>query len=133
MAGEERFDIMPLLVTTDGAIAALGVDHRRLRPNLVIGGVSGLEERDWEGRYLAVAHSVVGLAHLRGRCVITTWDPESGTQDVGVLHRIVREFGGKFALDAWTARPGRLALGDAVTLLDAFDQAASPMLGRYAR
>ena len=30
--GEERFDILPLLVATDGAIAALGVDGRRLRP-----------------------------------------------------------------------------------------------------
>lgn len=133
MDGKERFDIMPLLVTTDGAIAAFGEDHRRLRPNLVIGGVSGIAERDWEGRYLAVAQAVIGLAQLRGRCVITTWDPESGTQDVGVLHRIVREFGGKFALDAWMARPGRLALGDAVTLLDAFDQAEPTMLGRYAR
>jgi hypothetical protein len=27
--GEERFDILPLLVATDGAIAALGVDGRR--------------------------------------------------------------------------------------------------------
>ena len=30
--GLERFDVLPLLVATDGAIAQLGVDHRRLRP-----------------------------------------------------------------------------------------------------
>jgi len=34
----DRFDVPPLLVTTDGAIAAFGYDGRRLRPNLVIGG-----------------------------------------------------------------------------------------------
>ena len=32
------FDILPLLVATDGAIEAFGYDGRRLRPNLVIGG-----------------------------------------------------------------------------------------------
>jgi len=35
----DRFDVLPLLVATDGAIAAFGHDGRRLRPNLVIGGV----------------------------------------------------------------------------------------------
>src|SRR4051794_30454360 len=39
--GAERFDVLPLLVATDGAIAAFGHDHRRLRPNIVIGGVEG--------------------------------------------------------------------------------------------
>ena len=39
--GAERFDVLPLLVATDGAIAAFGHDHRRLRPNIVIGGVKG--------------------------------------------------------------------------------------------
>src|ERR1051325_2220302 len=34
--GAERFDVLPLLVATDGAIAAFGHDHRRLRPNIVI-------------------------------------------------------------------------------------------------
>ena len=36
--GAERFDVLPLLVATDGAIAAFGQDLRRLRPNIVIGG-----------------------------------------------------------------------------------------------
>lgn len=50
--GVERFDILPLLVATDGAIAAFGYDRRRLRPNIVIGGVNGLDERLWEGKTL---------------------------------------------------------------------------------
>src|SRR5438874_1847551 len=48
--GVERFDVLPLLVATDGAIAAFGQDHRRLRPNIVIGGVDGLAERRWPRR-----------------------------------------------------------------------------------
>ena len=130
--GPERFDIMPLLVTSDGAIAALGVDPRRLRPNLVIGGVPGLEERSWEGRYLAIGDAVIGLADLRGRCIMTTFDPDTGEQDVNVLRRIRSEFGGRFALNAWVARAGRVAVNSPVSLLDRFDQAAPPHLGRFA-
>ena len=133
LAGAERFDIMPLTVTSDGAIAALGVDHRRLRPNLVLGGVPGLAERAWEGMFLALGDAVIGLADLRGRCIMTTWDPESGAQDLGVLRRIQDEFEGVFALNAWVARPGHVARGAPVTLLDRFDEAAIPPLGRFAR
>jgi len=130
--GPGRFDILPLLVTTDGAIEALGVDHRRLRPNLVIGGVEGLAERGWEGRYLAIGQAVIGLADLRGRCVMTTWDPETGVQDVSVLRRIAQEFDGTFALNAWAARSGSIRVGDPVTLWDEFAEAEPPRLGRLA-
>src|SRR5688572_2542576 len=47
-----RFDVLPLLVATDGAVAALGEDRRRLRPNILLGGVAGLAERGWEGKWL---------------------------------------------------------------------------------
>ena len=52
-AGVERFDILPLLVATDGAIAAFGYDRRRLRPNIVIGGVNGLDATTLGGRDIA--------------------------------------------------------------------------------
>ncbi len=48
----DRIDVLPLLVATDGAIASFGRDGRRLRPNLVIGGVEGLAERSWPGQCL---------------------------------------------------------------------------------
>ena len=51
---EDRFDILPLLVATDGTLAAVGYDTRRFRPNLVIGGVPGLCERQWEGARLRI-------------------------------------------------------------------------------
>ena len=116
--GLERFDVLPLLVATDGAIAALGVDGRRLRPNLVIGGVEGLAERSWPGRLLRVGDVVVAVASLRSRCVMTTFDPDDQTQDISVLHRIVREFGGRMALDCQVVRGGRIALGDPAEVLE---------------
>jgi uncharacterized protein YcbX len=110
------FDILPLLVATDGAIAAFGHDGRRLRPNLVIGGVAGLDERDWEGRALRVGNVVIALADLRGRCVMTTYDPETLAQDPDVLRSIVRRFNGRLALNAAVASGGAIAVGDTVEL-----------------
>jgi uncharacterized protein len=116
--GPERFDILPLSILTDGAVAALGVDRRRLRPNIVIGGVEGLAERQWEGRTIRIGSALIELVQLRPRCVMTTFDPDTLGQDHGVLRRIVREFDGTMALDAAVLEPGRIRVGDAVTLLD---------------
>jgi uncharacterized protein YcbX len=115
--GEERFDVLPLLVATDGAIAALGVDGRRLRPNIVVGGVDGLGEREWPGRRLRIGEVVIAVAKLRARCVMTTYDPDTQAQDPGVLRRIVREFGGTMALDCAVVAGGPVRVGDPVVLL----------------
>jgi uncharacterized protein YcbX len=117
--GVERFDILPLLVATDGAVAAFGHDRRRLRPNLVIGGVEGLAERTWEGRALRAGNVVIGLRDLRQRCIMTTFDPDTLEQDVGVLKGIHRRFGGRLALNAYVVRGGSLSVGDGVELIDA--------------
>jgi uncharacterized protein YcbX len=113
----DRFDILPLLVATDGAVAAFGHDRRRLRPNLLIGGVSGLEERDWEGRRLRIGAVLIGLVDLRERCVMTTFDPDTQVQDVEVLRKIRRDFGGRLALNARVLQSGVVSVGDPVELL----------------
>jgi hypothetical protein len=59
-SGPERFDVLPLLVATDRAIAAFGHDGRRLRPNIVIGGVSNEAERDWPGCTMQIGEMVIG-------------------------------------------------------------------------
>ena len=118
---EGRFDVLPLLVVTDGSLAAFGRDSRRLRPNLVIAGVEGLAERSWEGRALRVGAAVVGLVDLRGRCVMTTFDPDTQQQDIGVLRDIVSRFDGRLGLNALVLEPGRIAQGDPVELLGAWD------------
>ena len=112
----ERFDILPLLVASDGAIAAFGHDGRRLRPNLVIGGVDGLSERGWEGKRLRIGEVVIRLADLRERCVMTTFDPDTQKQDVDVLRKIRRDFGGRLALNASVEAEGVIRLADSVEL-----------------
>lgn len=112
----ERFDILPLLVATDGAIQAFGRDVRRLRPNLVIGGVEGMAERDWQGRQLSIGGTVAGLHDLRGRCIMTTFDPDTLEKDPTVLRDIVRRFGGRLALNAEVLKGGVIRIGDAVEL-----------------
>ncbi len=116
--GVERFDILPLLVATDGAIAEFGRDGRRLRPNIILGGVPGMAERNWEGSWLRIGDALIGLQDLRGRCVMTTYDPDTQEQDPGVLRDIVQRFGGKLALNAWVERPGTIRVGDVAEVVE---------------
>jgi hypothetical protein len=117
----ERFDVLPLLIGTDGAFEQLGVDHRRLRPNIVVGGVEGLAERGWPGHRLRIGGAVASVAKLRSRCVMTTYDPDTLEQDLSVLRRIASEFGGQMALDCAVVSGGPIAVGDPVELLEPKD------------
>ena len=112
----DRFDVLPLLVATDGAIAAFGRDGRRLRPNLVIGGVEGLTERSWPGQCLHIGSVIIGIQDLRGRCIMTTFEPDTLKQDRQVLTDIVRKFDGTLALNCFVIRGGDIPVGDTVTL-----------------
>jgi uncharacterized protein YcbX len=113
---EQRFDILPLLVATDGAVERFGRDIRRLRPNLLISGVAGMDETTWEGAQLVIGGAVIELDSLRGRCPMTTVDPDTITRDPAVLKDIGRRFGGRLALNAAVLRGGDVAVGDAVRL-----------------
>ena len=117
LTGPERFDILPLLVATDGAIAEFGQDGRRLRPNIVVGGVAGLAEREWEGRRLRIGDLTVALDSLRGRCIVTTFDPDTLEQDVGVLQDIRHRFDGTLALNAAVEQAGLISIDDGVELV----------------
>jgi uncharacterized protein YcbX len=115
--GLERFDVLPLLVATDGAVAAFGRDVRRLRPNILIGGVAGMDEVRWPGGELRFGDAVVRLDSLRGRCPMTTVDPDTLECDPEVLRDIGRRFGGRLALNAEVLRPGTIRVGDPVSLV----------------
>jgi MOSC domain-containing protein len=89
---ENRFDILPLLVATDGMLAKLGYDRRRFRPNLVVAGVAGLTERQWEGGALRIGETVIGIEDLRTRCIMTTYD-ETGLERPSACAEAVRRSG----------------------------------------
>ena len=115
--GPHRFDVLPLLVATDGAIDALGLDRRRFRPNILVSGVDGLAEREWPGRRARIGEAIVAFEKLRGRCVMTTYDPDTLEHDPSVLRRIVQQMGGRLALDSYVVQAGRVSVGDSVKLL----------------
>jgi len=115
--GRERFDVLPLLVATDGAIAEFGHDGRRLRPNIVVAGVSELDERHWPSHGLRIGSALIGVYSLRERCVMTTVDPDTGERDPDVLRRIHLEFDGRMALNCWVIEGGEIRVGDPVELV----------------
>ena len=115
--GPERFDVLPLSVATDGALQHMRFDGRRLRPNIIIGGVEGLAERTWPGRNLKIGSLLIYAQRLRPRCVMTTWDPDTQEQDISVLKRIARELNGEMSLDCSVLTPSVVRVGDEVTLV----------------
>jgi uncharacterized protein len=114
----QAFDVLPLLVATDGAARYLNIDHRRLRPNILLADVPELEERNWPGRVIAIGDVRIHAEKLRGRCVMTTFDPDTQAQDPSVLLRIVRELDGSTALDSSVITPGKIRVGDQAQIID---------------
>ena len=51
------------------------------------------------GHRLQIGGVLIHAAQLRGRCIMTTFDPDPLEQDRHILRRIVRELNGKMALD----------------------------------
>lgn len=114
----QAFDVLPLLVATDGAARYLNIDHRRLRPNILLADVPDLEERKWPGRVIAIGNARIHAEKLRDRCVMTTFHPDTQVQDPSVLIRIVRELNGRTALDSSVITPGKIRVGDAAAIID---------------
>ena len=111
------FDVLPLLIATDGAVQAFGRDVRRLRPNILIAGVDGMAEVDWPGSTLSIGEAIIRLDSLRQRCPMTTVHPDTLQLDREVLRDINHRFGGRLALNAAIIRPGTINTGDTVSLI----------------
>lgn len=112
-----HFDDRSILVTTDGAVDALGVDGRRLRPNIVIEGVERLAETGWVGRRLRLGGVELDVVNQCVRCVMTTIDPDSLDVDPNVLRRINEEFDTRMGVLCEVATAGELRKGDPVDVL----------------
>jgi uncharacterized protein YcbX len=118
IAAPQAFDILPLLVATDGAVDYMNIDRRRLRPNIFLADVPELEERKWPGHILAIGDVRINLEKLRDRCVMTTYDPDTLKQDPSVLQRIIFELDGSMALDSSVIMPGKIRVGDTAKILE---------------
>lgn len=114
----QAFDVLPLLIATDGAAKYLNIDHRRLRPNILIADVPDLEERKWPGRVIAIGNVRIHAEMLRDRCVMTTFHPDTQEQYPSVLQRILNELDGTTALDSSVIATGRIRVGDQVEIVE---------------
>ena len=100
------FDLAPLLVVTDGAIAQLGYDRRRFRA-----------EQGWIRGRLQVGEALLFVREGCERCVITTIDPDTTEVDPEVLRRTRLEAGGMMGVYCSVLQPGVVAVGDPVKIV----------------
>ena len=87
-------------------------------------GAGAHEEDTWIGEEVAVGSAVLHITKPDARCAITTQDPSTGTRDLDTLRTLIAYRGlreGKhadFGVLADVAQPGRIRVGDSVTVLD---------------
>jgi uncharacterized protein YcbX len=107
--------------------AALGVDSvdgRRFRMNFGIEGLEAHEEDTWLRRKVRIGDAVVIPYGNVGRCVVTKQNPDTAVSDLDTLGALAAYRGGMetteplpFGVHAAVAQPGRVRVGDPVSLL----------------
>jgi uncharacterized protein YcbX len=124
-------DAYPFLIGNTASLAALNdwlqqdgeepVPMTRFRPNVVVEGAGPWDEDGWAGRRLRVGEAELEAAGPCDRCVVTTIDQETGEKGRQPLKMLGRhrnfDQGLMFGLHLLTVRPGRIAVGDEVTVL----------------
>jgi uncharacterized protein len=126
-------DEMPLTVVSFASVDELGrrgrydgeLDPLRFRINLELDGAEPFEEETWDGGRVGVGEAVLRIDGQIPRCAVTTQDPVTGLRDWNTLKQIAsfrplmttRQV--PFGMYATVEQPGRVAVGDAVTPLEA--------------
>lgn len=128
----------PATLITDGSLDLLGhhlgaghVDGRRFRMLIELDGGAAHEEDTWVGGRIALGETVLQISAPVPRCAMTTQDPDTGERDLDTLRTIIAYRGMtddrdiNFGVYGEVERPGRIRLGDAVTVLSAAPIAAA--------
>jgi uncharacterized protein YcbX len=121
-------------LVSDGSLRELAahlavdeVDGRRFRMLIELDGAAAHEEDTWIGREVAIGSAVLTITKPVGRCAITTQDPDTGERDLDTLRTILRYRGFRandperkvdFGVVGEVRTPGRITLGDEVTVLE---------------
>lgn len=121
----------PTSIISDGSLRELArragvetVDGRRFRMLIDLEGAQAHEEDTWIGKRIAIGDAVLQVTKPDARCAITTQSPDVGMRDLDTLRTIISYRGlreGKhadFGVLADVAQPGRVRVGDEVTVLD---------------
>jgi uncharacterized protein YcbX len=118
-----HFDEGPLHLVSTASLAALPgeerVDARRLRPNVVVdtGEAAGFLDDDWVGRTLRVGDVVVPVLYAMPRCVMLDLPTADLPADTGLLQTVHAANDGNLGVVADVRAPGRIAIGDVVSLM----------------
>ncbi|MEQ8662240.1 MAG: MOSC domain-containing protein, partial [Gammaproteobacteria bacterium] len=136
--GSTAIDVFPVTFVTTGSLARLAqevggaVDAARFRAGFVIEHAIAHAEDGWDGRRLRLGDVVLRVRTAVPRCAITGMNPASGARDQDVMRGLIR-YRPKtalpdgllpgyatpgFATYAEVVEPGRVQVGDRVTLLD---------------
>ncbi len=112
-----------VFASTIRALAEAGgvtVDHRRFRMNFVVEtDLPAFSEKQYVGATLALGEVRILATHEDQRCVMITFDPETGKGTPAVL-KAAGELNGVCAgLYAAVARTGTVSVGDAVEIVAA--------------
>ncbi len=121
----------PMSIISDGSLRELAahagvdaVDGRRFRMLIDLEGAGAHEEDGWIGRRIGLGDAILRVMKPDARCAMTTHDPDTGEPDLDTLRTLISYRGlreGKhadFGVLADVDQPGRIRVGDAVTLLD---------------
>ena len=98
------------------------LDAGRFRMTFELDGCEQHEEDTWNGRTIAIGEAALSVGDPIPRCVITTIDPDTGSQDFPTLkviagYRDLMPDGDvPFGVYARVTRPGVVRVGDAIEL-----------------
>jgi uncharacterized protein len=120
------YDSMPISIATTASHAQVEAEHGtpldpcRFRSNIVVESDVTIEQ--CQGLRLAFGEANDGAsvqcANPIPRCVMITFDPDTGAKDPRVLRTVAQRFGNAYGLYATPARPGLIRVGDVVRVVD---------------
>jgi uncharacterized protein YcbX len=122
-------DGFPILLANTASLSALNaalpnaIDMARFRPNIVVTGAAAWDEDRW--RRIRIGGIVFRVAKPCARCLVTTVDQVTGerpdkSEPLRALGRLRRTAAGvMFGQNLIPDGPGRIAIGDAVEIVEA--------------
>jgi uncharacterized protein YcbX len=117
------FDQAPLsLISTQtvaglGALAGAELTPLRFRPNLVVDASGDFPEEEWVGSVLRIGGFSMRVDQKDERCVMINIDPATTERNNAVLKSAGRELDACVGVYGTTVEPGRVAIGDPVSLV----------------
>lgn len=94
-------------------------DKMRFRANVYFGGGRAWEEFDWVGRRVEVGGATLRVIKRTTRCDATQVDPATALRDADPVRELMRLYGhAELGVLAEVVEGGRIAVGDAITLLE---------------